>query len=257
MNGSPAPPVPADSPARRGRRRARPRTVSIISSISTGLPGTCVYSDIVPAPSRSAIARMDRAPIPSASAKFDGGVDDRPHGQTRPARPVLRPPEQREASRRVGPGGFSRRLSRGHRNILRPCLVQPDRTLYGTSYGTASRGRPCNGRPMTRRRDPGPAIEVRGLRKHYPGSPDGTGTERHRPAGRAGHGARRCSARTGPGKTTAVRILTTLLRTDAGTAPVAGYRRPDPGPCGAPPDRAGRPGRGRRRGAHRAAEPGD
>jgi ABC-2 type transport system ATP-binding protein len=69
---------------------------------------------------------------------------------------------------------------------------------------------------------PGPAIEVRGLRKHYPGSPDGTGlngidlqVERGTVHGLLGPN--------GAGKTTAVRILTTLLRMDAGSATVAGY----------------------------------
>lgn len=75
------------------------------------------------------------------------------------------------------------------------------------------------------RRSPALAIEVRDLRKHYPG-PAG-------PAGPAGvHGidlqvepgtVHALLGPNGAGKTTTIRILTTLLRADAGTAKVAGY----------------------------------
>ncbi len=67
-----------------------------------------------------------------------------------------------------------------------------------------------------------PAIEVRDLRKHYPGTPEGVGLN-----GidlRVERGA--VHALLGPngaGKTTAIRILTTLLRADRGSARVAGF----------------------------------
>jgi ABC-2 type transport system ATP-binding protein len=66
------------------------------------------------------------------------------------------------------------------------------------------------------------AIDVKGLHKHYPGSPEGTGLNgidlRVEPG--TVHGL---LGPNGAGKTTAVRILTTLLRLDAGSASVAGY----------------------------------
>ena len=68
---------------------------------------------------------------------------------------------------------------------------------------------------------------------------------------------RRCSGPNGAGKTTAVRILTTLLRPDGGRAEVAGFDVVRQAAAGAPPDRAGRPARGRRRDPQRPAEPGD
>src|SRR6478736_7406290 len=70
--------------------------------------------------------------------------------------------------------------------------------------------------------DPGWAIDVRGLRKHYPGSPDGTGVNGIDLQVAAGtvHGL---LGPNGAGKTTTVRILTTLLRMDAGSALVAGH----------------------------------
>ena len=67
-----------------------------------------------------------------------------------------------------------------------------------------------------------PAIEVLGLRKHYPHSPAGTGLngiDLQVDPGRV-HGL---LGPNGAGKTTAVRILTTLLRADSGTARVAGF----------------------------------
>ena len=70
--------------------------------------------------------------------------------------------------------------------------------------------------------DPGPAIKVRGLRKHYPGSPDGTGLNGIDLQVEPGtvHGL---LGPNGAGKTTAVRILTTQRRMDDGSARVAGY----------------------------------
>jgi ABC-2 type transport system ATP-binding protein len=65
-------------------------------------------------------------------------------------------------------------------------------------------------------------IDVRGLRKHYRDSPEGTGLngiDLLVPRGTV-HGL---LGPNGAGKTTAVRILTTLLRSDGGTARVAGY----------------------------------
>ncbi len=66
------------------------------------------------------------------------------------------------------------------------------------------------------------AIDVRELRKHYPGTPDGTGLGGIDLQVETGtvHGL---LGPNGAGKTTAVRILTTLLRMDAGSATVAGY----------------------------------
>jgi ABC-2 type transport system ATP-binding protein len=66
------------------------------------------------------------------------------------------------------------------------------------------------------------AIDVQGLRKHYPGSPDGAGLNGIDLQVKPGtvHGL---LGPNGAGKTTAVRILTTLLRMDAGSASVAGY----------------------------------
>ena len=49
------------------------------------------------------------------------------------------------------------------------------------------------------------------------------GSGQGRPAGRTRAGASRCSARNGAGKTTMVRILSTLLPPDAGRARVAGF----------------------------------
>jgi ABC-2 type transport system ATP-binding protein len=70
--------------------------------------------------------------------------------------------------------------------------------------------------------DPGPAIDVRGLRKQYPRSPAGTGLialDLQVDAGTV-HGL---LGPNGAGKSTTVRILTTLTRADGGTARVAGF----------------------------------
>ncbi|MFG3701025.1 ATP-binding cassette domain-containing protein [Micromonospora sp. NPDC047620] len=72
----------------------------------------------------------------------------------------------------------------------------------------------------------GPAIEAEGLRKRYGGTEALAGLDLTVPAGTV------CGllGRNGAGKTTAVRVLTTLLRPDAGTARVAGAdvrRHPD------------------------------
>ncbi len=66
------------------------------------------------------------------------------------------------------------------------------------------------------------AIDVEGLTKQYPHSPDGTGLTGLDLRIEAGtvHGL---LGPNGAGKTTAVRILTTLLRADSGSARVAGY----------------------------------
>ena len=61
----------------------------------------------------------------------------------------------------------------------------------------------------------------------------------------------------GAGKTTAIRILTTLALPTTGTATVAGIDVVAEAAEGARPDRPGRPGGDRRRPAHRARQPGD
>jgi ABC-2 type transport system ATP-binding protein len=69
---------------------------------------------------------------------------------------------------------------------------------------------------------PGPAVDVRGLRKQYPRSPAGTGLVELDLRVDAGtvHGL---LGPNGAGKSTTVRILTTLTRADGGTARVAGF----------------------------------
>ena len=61
----------------------------------------------------------------------------------------------------------------------------------------------------------------------------------------------------GAGKTTAIRILTTLSQPTTGSATVAGYDVVTHGRPGAPAHRCRRPAGHRRRAAHRAGEPGD
>ena len=70
---------------------------------------------------------------------------------------------------------------------------------------------------------------------------------RRRPRGRARHRARACSARTGPGRRPSVRVLTTLLEPDAGSARVAGLDVVKDARGAALADRARRSVRGGRR----------
>jgi ABC-2 type transport system ATP-binding protein len=91
--------------------------------------------------------------------------------------------------------------------------------MYGTVYGTESKeGVVKNFEDRTHTA----GIEVHDLRKHYPRTPEGVGLNgidlRVEPGS--------VHALLGPneaGKTTAIRILTTLLRADSGTAAVAGF----------------------------------